>query len=319
MPRWNRRWLIALCSLLGAAVPAGMVRAATAVAAPQTQPSSYIRFIDRGTAGGELDTADEAFTNGHGVEVHLIAAVHVGERAYYEALAREFEGYDAVLYELVLPKDSVPPAGNGAGENSTSFIGRLQLLMKNLLDLEFQLDVIDYTKPNFVHADLDRETFDKLQADRGESLMSLMIKEALKQWSNQSTTQPADDENKEMADLIEMICRPDGDRQLKLLLAKQMDQLESQASGLDGMDGTVILTERNKAAINVLNQTLAKGKKKIAIFYGAAHMPELSQKLAGLGFTPAGTQWHMAWDMSIRADQPSLAEKFLKNLMDTGK
>ncbi|HTW94520.1 MAG TPA: hypothetical protein VMD30_06995, partial [Tepidisphaeraceae bacterium] len=47
--------------------------------APATQPDKFIRFVDRGAAGGELDTADVAYSNGRGVTVHLVAAVHIAE------------------------------------------------------------------------------------------------------------------------------------------------------------------------------------------------------------------------------------------------
>ena len=35
----------------------------------------------------------------------------------------------------------------------------------------FQLDGIDYNAGNFVHADLDTETFHRMQEERGESIL----------------------------------------------------------------------------------------------------------------------------------------------------
>ena len=35
---------------------------------------------------------------------------------------------------------------------------------KRTLDLEFQLDAIDYEAKNFIHADLDAETFQQMQS-----------------------------------------------------------------------------------------------------------------------------------------------------------
>jgi hypothetical protein len=54
----------------------------------------------------------------------------------------------------------------------------------------------------------------------------------------------------------------------------------------------------------------------VEIFYGAAHMPEMSKKLEQRGFKPVDTQWQMAWDVTIRPNQPSAAEKLLKSLFD---
>ena len=51
-----------------------------------------------------------------GVEIDLVAVVHIGEKAYYERLNKGFEKYDAVLYELVAPEGNKPPIGWGEEE-----------------------------------------------------------------------------------------------------------------------------------------------------------------------------------------------------------
>jgi hypothetical protein len=315
--RWiNCLWIALLSCVVLAARPALADPPATQpTASPTTEPAKYIRYVDRGDAGGELDTADVAFTNGHGVTVHLIAAVHIGEQSYYDNLNKSFAGYDAVLYELIKPRGAAPPGGAGAGERSDSMISRFQLLLKNVLDLQFQLDVIDYTKPNFVHADLDRETFDKMEADRGESIFSLMLQQTLKEWSN-PTPGVAEDPDEQMKDLVKLVCMPDGRRQFKKILAQEMDQMEFDAAGLGGPDGSVIVTERNKAALRALTRSISRGKKNLAIFYGAAHMPDMSQRLEALGFTPVSTDWRTAWDLTIRANEPSFAQQMLNDMID---
>jgi hypothetical protein len=97
--------------------------------------------------------------------------------------------------------------------------------------------------------------------------------------------------------------------------------MEEHALGLDGPGGSVILTERNKAAVRVLENVLKDGKRDIAIFYGAAHMPDLAERLKTMGFKPVATEWRMAWDLTIRYDEPSAVEKLLMELirgMDDG-
>ena len=49
-----------------------------------------------------------------------------------------------------------------------------QLLIGGMMKLDFQLDHIDYTAKNFVHADMTMETFQKRQKAKGENLFSLM-------------------------------------------------------------------------------------------------------------------------------------------------
>jgi len=92
--------------------------------------------------------------------------------------------------------------------------------------------------------------------------------------------------------------------------------MDTAAMGLDGPGGSVIVTERNKAAMQTLDDTLGKGAKKVAIFYGAAHMPDMASRLEAEGFKPVATGWTVAWDLTIRADQPSAIESLLDNLLN---
>jgi hypothetical protein len=275
-----------------------------------------MRFVDDGHAGGKFETAVVTFKNKDGVAVRLVGAIHIGEKHYYEDLNKSFENDDAVLYELVAPKGAVGVPH--AGQKSDNPISQLQHMMKDVLNLDFQLDDIDYSKDNFVHADMDAETFAKMQEDRGETFQALMLKQLMKafQPDDKSKAEPEVDTQKVIDGIIEMLTRPDSERQIKLAVAKQMDQIEAGSMGLDNPNGSVIVTERNKVALKVLDETIAKGKKKISIFYGAAHMPEMSESLKDKGFKPVSVDWNTAWDLTIRPDQPSAAEKFLKGIFD---
>src|SRR6476661_9487375 len=87
-----------------------------------------------------------------GVEIDLVAVVHIGEKAYYERLNKEFEKYDAVLYELVAPEGiKLPKSGEQKSDNP---LAMLQQGMKFFLRLEHQLEVVDYGKANLINADL---------------------------------------------------------------------------------------------------------------------------------------------------------------------
>ena len=62
--------------------------------------------------------------------------------------------------------------------------------------------------------------------------------------------------------------------------------------------GSVILTERNKVALEVLKKRLEKGDKKIGIFYGAAHLADMEERLIGeFGLKKGKTVWNDAWSM----------------------
>ena len=71
---------------------------------------------------------------------------------------------------------------------------------------------------------------------------------------------------------------------------------------MDSDEGSVILTERNDVALKVLKKELASGHKKLSIFYGAAHLPDMKEKmLKDFGYKHTGTKWIVAWDLPKRA------------------
>jgi len=278
---------------------------APAAATTQSDETHFLRFIGDGTKGGSLETSDVTYTNAAGQKVRLVAAVHIAEAAYFRDVQASVEKCDAVLYEMVKPKDSGPPE---KGRQSDHAIAQLQRFLKDRLDLSFQLDEVDYTPKNFVHADLDAETFQQMQSQRGESFASMMLASLLKSLSDPAAVRSFDDEP---LDLVDMMTRPDGERQIKLLLARHLGDFEKEAMGLNMLDGTVILTERNKKVMSVLDETLKFGGKDIAIFYGAAHMTDLSKQIEERGFKRTQTKWRAAWDVRIRENEPSAFQKLL--------
>ena len=58
------------------------------------------------------------------------------------------------------------------------------------------------------------------------------------------------------------------------------------------------MIDRNKACLEVLKQQLKAGKKNIAIFYGAAHMPDFDKRLKEeLGVKRTTNEWIDAWSL----------------------
>ena len=128
---------------------------------PQYMETAIVRYKFDGEANKDLS-------------IDLIGAVHIGEKAYYDRLNEEFEQYDVLLYELVAPEGTRIPKGGGRGSGHP--VAMLQNGMKDMLELEHQLQHIDYQKDNFVHADMSPEAFSKSMADRGESIWTLMFR-----------------------------------------------------------------------------------------------------------------------------------------------
>ena len=255
-------------------------------------PAQWLRFIEDGKGGGKLEVATGTYKNDNGVTVHLVGAVHIGDRGYYQGLSKEFEKYDALLYELVKPADAGVPAPGAAPRG---MIAMFQRFLQGALELDFQLDGIDYTKPNFVHADMDAETFARMQEEKGESLLGLMLSQMVRDLAREMEGKGSKAPQIDAMALVEAFNSPDRARQFKLILARGFGDLEEQMAG---MQGTVILTERNKKAVSVLREQIRAGKKNIGVFYGAAHMSDLESRLALMGFKRTGMEWRTAWDMT---------------------
>jgi hypothetical protein len=291
----NRRWICALLLLV--------TTASLLAEPPATMPASkWMRFVRDDRGGGVLQTSVVRFADDHGVSVDLIGAVHVGEKAYYDELETRFAGYDALLFELVkaegapVPGAAVEPSTQPGVKPSAALraVGGIQRFLKDTLKLSFQLEEINYDKPNFVHADLDAATFMRLQNERGEGFLELMIRSMFEGSRNPALAASAPGP----LDILNAMRAPDRDRQLKLLFAPQLADMETMSGLLEGPDGSVILTERNKKAIETFDAQRAAGKQKLGIFYGAAHLPGMSKMLADRGFRQVGEpQWLTAWDM----------------------
>ncbi len=226
--------------------------------------------------------------------VDLVGAIHVGDLAYYRELNRRFRGYDALLYELVAPKGTVVERGRGT--SNAHPLGALQNGMKSMLELEHQLEKVDYTRPNFIHADLTPDEFMQSMADKDESFVQLLFR-MMGQGIAQQSQQAAEGESADV-DVFAALLSTDRARKLKVALAKQFNSMESMLTGLSGREGSTLITERNKRALEVLREQRTAGTKKIGIFYGAGHLPDMHERLVSeFGLQPIATVWLEAWDL----------------------
>lgn len=236
-----------------------------------------------------------------GVTVDLIGAVHVGEREYYAELNKRFQGYDALLYELVAPKGAVPQAGRGGG----SAIGGLQKMMTKALDLQFQLDGVDYTPKNFVHADMSPREFSETMKQRGESFTQMFFRMMGQGFAAQAGERAGGGNTKLLLALFSQ-----DHTQMKRVMAEQFQEMEATIQVLNGEDGSTIVTERNKKAFTVLRREMDAGKKRLGVFYGAAHLPDMDKRLREqFDFRPVGQQWLQAWRLSTQPDKPAPAKE----------
>lgn len=261
----------------------------------------YIRYAEN-KQSARLEVAIKSFTLPSGQQVDLIGAVHIADAAYYQQLNQRFTGYDSVLFELVGdPARLTEMAPLTEEERRTQTAGggvsSVQLSAAKYLNLAFQLGAVDYRGKNMVHADASAEEFAKMQQARGESMLTLFAR-AMQVQLNGEMSRTAMKELDTFA-LIRILLSEDSAAEFKKSLAKMFDQMESVTALLEGKDGSVILSGRNEVAVKKLKEVLANRKqRRVAVFYGAAHLPGMEAALlTDMKAKAAGEEWLAAWTM----------------------
>lgn len=265
--------------------------------APDKVPSDFARFVAVGD-GGHFDTAITTYKKGR-VELILFAAVHIADQACFATLNDRFTTCEALLYELVGPADYRPTKDRDEGFNPLSM---LQHGIKNSMELTFQLDEIDYSPANFVHADMTPEEFQESMEERGESILSIMFNMMMSGMKlQQEQAENAEASPPPQVDLVKAFRSGEGRHQLRMLFASQLEAIETLAVG--GEKGSTLLEGRNEKCLQVLQREIEAGKKKLGIYYGAAHLPHMERRLVqDLGFQKTGHEWLVAWDCTKRPD-----------------
>ncbi|XP_065850613.1 uncharacterized protein [Euphorbia lathyris] len=286
------------------------------------------------------------------LRVYLVSTIHIADKDYFDTLQKELEPYDCVLYEMVASRESLEnrrdPTAVTRLKNSRSrgfnIIGCIQRQMARILTLDFQLDCLDYEGENWYHADLDFETFQLLQLEKGENFftfardMTVRSTKAVLQstmpqdlgpwrskllWASRVLPMPlvglfiigsvCDVGSESEYPELEALSRLDFGAAMKVFLAKRLTSELTQVMS-DVEEKSVIIGERNKAAMDALKRAMDDGHNKIAILYGGGHMPDLGRRLREeLDLIPSEVQWITAWSIRNR-DTNSSSFPFLTRM-----
>ncbi len=259
----------------------------------QKKGTQFVRLVrDKNDVPQSLDTAVTTYigknSKGEEVRVALLGAIHIGDKAYYQELSKRFEGYDALLYELVAPKDARP------GADQESMYGTIA----RFLGLSDQLANIDYNKDNFVHADMSGDDFLKSMEERGESFIQMIFKAMGQAMAQQQYMQQQGKSGPSDVEILMAIMS--GDKiKLKRAISPTFEDMEMSMSLFEGPEGSTIVTERNKVALDVLRQQIKEGKTNIGIFYGAGHFRDMEERLIkDFDVKLEKQDWIKAWNMS---------------------
>ncbi|BBH08421.1 hypothetical protein Prudu_020605 [Prunus dulcis] len=306
--------------------------------------ADFMRFkrgVDGGT--GELQTAVVSYKKRFPwsllrpfLQVDLVSTIHIADKEYFETLQKELESYDCVLYEMVTSRESLENRRilaatkrlkvKGSRSKGFNILGCIQRQMARFLTLDFQLDCLDYESENWYHADLDFETFQLLQQEKGESFFTFardMTVRSTKAMIQTATIQKAlvlgdlslntGSEDSEFPE-FEALSRLDFGAAMKVFLAKRLTSEFTQATA-DVEESSVIIGERNRAAMDALRKAIDGGNNRIAILYGGGHMPDLGRRLQELELIPTQAQWISAWSIR-KQDLNSSSLPFLKKMAE---
>ena len=268
------------------------------------QAGDFIR-VDEDDSAARLQTAVIRYEKDD-VRVDLIGAIHIADKEYYESLDKRFKDYDALLFEMVggerlggagnaEPADEeAAPADQGAKGKALAGLHKVYGMVSKSLNLTGQMEHIDYRAPNFVHADLTYAEFERMQKERGESLIGFALK------AGKDAPEPEKAPNPMRLITALLAGKPDV---VKLEIVHTLGQGDDQIAALAGE--SVILDDRNQRCIEVMDREIAAGKRKLGVFYGAAHLPDLEKRLLEKGFREVKRQWLTAWNIPKPAAAPA--------------
>jgi hypothetical protein len=297
------------------------------------QPSGQLAFLrsEDQEKLASLQTLSAEFkpADGRGPSIWLIGVAHIGTPEYYAALQKRLDAQSTVLFEGV---DAKKMTQKPKGDDDNGLQGKLA----TALGLVFQLDGINYQRPNFVSCDLTMAGLEKAIAERNSAPAPAAAESgpdgkpapadpSTPPEKRRGPKLPAKVDNA-MFDTLMQAIRGEGDIGRKLdgmvgLMGSTPEMretvkltfIETFAQAGDLINAAkaaspeirdlfeVLLTERNENVIRQLQARLPQlgPGDTIAVFYGAAHMDQIMDRLtAKLHYTP-GIQ---VWDTAFTAD-----------------
>ena len=259
----------------------------------------FLSFRRTGSASAQLETSVTRFRHPQSQQlVSLVAAVHIGEAGYYQQIQEQLDRHDLVLYEMVggpapgspeAPGERQQQDGDDEG-NRLQFISTLQKGMQELLQLEHQMEQIDYTRGNLRHADLTSPAFRLALEVHGlfdidpNALMKGFAPAMLDGFGLQAALSTQDDHTVNRVRWV-----------MAQMLSKSVHQMAMLGVGDIEKPEDLILGIRNDQLWKVLQRSVPERWRRIAIFYGAAHLPDIRRRLLEQGWVQVEALWIPAW------------------------
>lgn len=281
--------------------------------------NDYSRIVVRNGAPVSLDIAVIQYDGKYlasdapsrDVQVDLIGAVHIADKSFYDDINALFKEYEVVVFELVmdpnvdfaevirLEKERKKEERN---LNPLNFISYFQEDAAEALGLSYQMDGIDYLAPNLTRGDCSSIEL-LTQILKNGDIPNFFVDLFIQSFSIDSL-------GRFEGAMVALACSDNLRLTCKRLLAEELNEtsiadIKKETRALDGKNPSAerqnaIIHYRNEKAFEALQKELNSGKSKIAVFYGAAHLPDLGKRLEeqlGLKRKPEPL-WIKAWDMN---------------------
>jgi len=266
-----------------AAAVLGLLSASDAADSSPKPIERFLRFVSTGENEGFLDTAIVSYRSADGTRtLDLVPVVHVADQGYYEAIQRTVAECDLVLLE--------PIEAEGPDEVSSS--DRLPRLVTEILGLVRQVDLVWPTGPPYVYL-----------ADKKE-LPALNDEEVHE--APPSENQKTEGVIRPLLNVLESLretCKKDPSlsRRIKVSLARRLVlTLAERKDNENAPGGVESQQKRSLGVLERVRESFARGAKRIAIVYGAAHIVEIKEGLVrDLTLEARETRWVHAWSMVI--------------------
>lgn len=259
----------------------------------QANAQAYVRTVQSGSDTFSIQTASRTFRRAGSPDIELVGAMHAAEPAYYRSLQQRLSRADLVLYELVVDEEDakVDQAAMQRAEDKSAF-SRLA----SSLGLISQNRGIDMNKKNFRRCDMTYQQ------------MIVRLQEEAQQGNSEGkSAHAAKNEFAKLGRVLSggswMINGVVGlvgmnhslRERVRFMLVAAWQESDDDAA-LHPRLQQLILEDRNEFAMNELAKVLRREKhQRIAIFYGAAHLPDMEKRLLRMGYRAAGArQWNDA-------------------------
>jgi hypothetical protein len=248
-------------------------------------PTSFVRAVRNADGTGSLDVGIGALQDpATGRRVYLVGAVHIAHRECFVALQSVLDAQDVVLWEGVGGKEK--PTEEALERFDVLF--KTQVLLKNILNLDFQLQEVDYERSFWRNCDM---SVNDLQAELDARGLQIMPNEELFRALFGTLFKLVDPH---AIPRSEAMGRPY--RAMLAPLMSDPDRIFSQA-GAEGLK-VVLIDLRNRVVVDEVERLLddPAGPQRIGVFYGAGHLTGMLAALqAERGLQYLGTHWIPAW------------------------